>query len=211
MAITILRPRLTVQTTRMCVRPLTPDDYDAWRIANEQHPPPDSLYDSGPRPAAELTRATFRGILHRNARLQKTDVFYQFALLDRAEKTMYGLCTLQIVARMIVQLAWIGWRVFGQHRRKGYAREGVHAVLGVAFRELALHRVEAGIEPGNRTSARLARSLGMRQENTEKKSAFIRGAWSDLDVWATHADEWGVETVPTFAVAIGDERRVVAR
>lgn len=211
MAITILRPRLTTHTTRLCVRPFGAGDYDAWRTANEQCPPPDSPYDLGPRTGAELSRGAFRALLYRNTRLQKNDVFYSFALLDRAEKTMFGLVSLQVVARIIVQLAWIGWRVFGQHRRRGYAREGGEAVIGVAFRELGLHRLEAGIEPGNGASIRLARSLGMRRESSEKKSVFTRGAWNDLEVYATNAEDWGVQMVPTFAASLGDERRVVAR
>lgn len=211
MAITILRPRLVTPTTRLSVRPLVARDYDAWRVANEQHPPPDSPHDPGPRPAAELTRTSFRSILRRNARLQRNDVFYSFALLDRAEEVMFGMVSLQVVARIIVQLAWVGWRVFGQHRRKGYAREGVTAVIGVAFRELALHRVEAGIEPANRVSARLARSLGMRREGSQKKSILTRGAWNDLDIYATQAEDWGVQMVPTFAVGMGDRRRVEPR
>jgi ribosomal-protein-alanine N-acetyltransferase len=210
-AITILRPCLTTHTTRLAVRPLVADDYAAWRTANEQHPPPASPYDPPPRTAAELTRGAFRAILRRYGRMQRNDVFYNFALLDRAQKSMFGLVTIQIVARIIVQLGWIGWRVFGQHRRNGYAREGVEAVLGVAFRELSLHRVEAGIEPANRVSAQLARSLGMRRESSETKSVFTRGAWCDLDVYAINAEDCGVEMTPTFGVALADVRRVEAR
>jgi [ribosomal protein S5]-alanine N-acetyltransferase len=207
-AIVVLRPCLTARTTRLVIRPLAAHDHDAWRAANEQHPPPDSPFDPGPRPAVELTRKTFRGIVVRNRRLARQDLFYQLALLDQAEKTMFGMVSLQVVARVIVQLAWIGWRVFGQHRRKGYGREGVEATLGIAFRELRLHRVEAGIEPGNRVSARLARSVRMHLENTEKNSAFIGGAWKNLDVWVASAEDHGITAVPTFGVGVGDVRRV---
>jgi ribosomal-protein-alanine N-acetyltransferase len=211
MATVILRPRLSTRTTRLSVRPFVAGDYEAWRTVYEGHPPADSPHDSGPRPAAELTRGAFRSILYRNTRLLKSDVFYQFALLDRSEKTLFGLVTIQVVARIIVQLGWIGWRVFGQHRRRGYAREGVEAVIGIAFRELALHRVEAGIEPSNAVSIHLAESLGMRKESREKKSVYTRSSWNDLDVYATQAEDWGIEMVPTFAVGLGDERRVDGR
>lgn len=197
-----------MRTSRLVVRPFAADDYAAWRTGNLEHPPPDNPFDPGPRPAAELTKKTFRAMLVRNARLQKQDAFYSFVMLDHAERTMLGTVSLQIVARMIVQLAWIGWRVLGQHRRKGYAREGVTAVLDTAFRGLALHRIEAGIEPNNRISARLARSVGMHKENTERKSVFIGGEWKDLDIYAISAEDVGVTMVPTFGAGIGDIRRV---
>lgn len=209
MSLTILRPHLTRRTARLSVRPLAPDDLEAWRTAYLEHPPADSPFDTGARPASELTRAAFRSLLQRNARLRRQDVFHQFALFDREEKALLGIVGVQVVARTIMQMGWIGWRVFGQHRRRGYAREGALAVLDMAFRELLLHRVEAGIEPGNHASARLARSVGMRKEGTDRRSAFIRGGWQDLDVYAIHSEDCGIECVPTIGLGVGDERQVV--
>lgn len=205
---TILRARLATQTTRLSIRPFQLGDFAAWRTANQEHPPPASHHDPGPRAATELNRQFFRTVVRRNEKLRKNDVFHFFALFDRGEKTMFGSVSLQVVARIHIQNAWIGWRIFGQHRRKGYAREGVGAVIELAFRQLALHRLEAGIEPDNRASIRLARSLRMRKEASYRKTLFARGAWTDLDVYATSSEDWGIEMQPTFAMSLADQRRV---
>src|SRR5262249_26891920 len=124
MGTTTLRARLSTQTTRLSIRPFQTKDFAAWLTANEQHPPVQGPHDPGPRQAAELNRTYFQSMVRRNARLQKNDVLYVFGLFDRAEKTLFGNVSLQVVARIHVQNAWIGWRVYGQHRGKGYAREG---------------------------------------------------------------------------------------
>ncbi|MEZ4307756.1 MAG: GNAT family protein [Polyangiaceae bacterium] len=193
------------------MRPLRLSDHEAWRTANLTHPPSESIHDPGPRPAGALGRMAFRGLLDRNSRLQRADLFYAFALFDRAEKTMFGLVSLQILARIMVQSAWIGWRIYGQHRRRGYAREGVLAVFEIAFRELSLHRLEAGIEPDNRISARLARTVGMRKEASQKRSIHQRGDWVDLDIYSIHSEDCGIHGPPTFALSLGDRRRVEPR
>lgn len=208
MPIAVLRPRLAARTARLSVRPLAPGDHEVWRAAHLAEPPPQGPYENPRREPSELTRAAFRRLLQRNVRLLRRDQFYHFALFDRAETALLGIVSLQVAARTIVQMAWIGWRMFQQHRRAGYAREGALAVLDMAFRELLLHRVEAGIEPANIPSARLARSIGMRKEGADRKTVFIRGAWVDLDVYALHAEDVGITAAPEFGVGLGDERRV---
>lgn len=203
-----LRPRLDTVTTRLSIRPLAARDFAAWHTANAEHPPPDSLFDRGPRPLAELTRKALRSMVDRYRKMRRNDCFYSFSLFDRSEQTLIGAVSLQIIARIHLQLAWIGWGIFGQHRRKGYAREGVDAVIRLAFRELALHRLEAGIEPANHPSIRLARSLGLEKQASHKKCLFLRGTWVDLDVFATNAEDWGVQVVPSVGLDLAIPRRI---
>jgi len=63
-------------------------------------------------------------------------------------------------------------------------REALVAVLRLAFGPLRLHRVEANIQPRNRASIDLVRSLGFRREGYSRRYLKIGGRWRDHERWA---------------------------
>lgn len=73
---------------------------------------------------------------------------------------------------------------------QGYATEAAAAMLGLAFGQLGLHRVEARLDARNAPSARLAERLGMRREAHFVRNEWFKGEWSDLLVYAILAEEW---------------------
>ena len=73
------------------------------------------------------------------------------------------------------------------HRAHGALQARVH----LAFDELGLHRVTAGIVPGNAASIGVAERLGMRREAHQVESARdSRGEWVDLLIFALLEREW---------------------
>lgn len=73
---------------------------------------------------------------------------------------------------------------------QGYATEACAAVLDLAFDDLGLHRVTARMDGRNSASARLVARLGMRQEAHHRSSEMVKGAWTDLAVYAVLDQEW---------------------
>lgn len=65
------------------------------------------------------------------------------------------------------------------------------AIIDIAFRDVKLHRVEAGIEPTNRRSILLARSIGLRKEGLKKRAVFLRGMWNDLVMYSATCEDFG--------------------
>jgi len=57
----------------------------------------------------------------------------------------------------------IGYRVDPAHRRRGYARAALEALLARAARESEVHRVRVSIRPDNLPSSNLALQYGFRQ------------------------------------------------
>ena len=70
---------------------------------------------------------------------------------------------------------WIGRPFRGQ----GYAREATTALVGLAFRTLRLHRLEARVFPGNEASARVLRAVGFRREGHVRESILKDGRFRD--------------------------------
>lgn len=69
-------------------------------------------------------------------------------------------------------------------------------MFDVAFNTLELHRVEAGIEPHNKRSIALVKSLNMRREGLSKRRLFYQDAWVDMVIYAITVEDLGLEARP---------------
>jgi ribosomal-protein-alanine N-acetyltransferase len=63
-------------------------------------------------------------------------------------------------------------------------------VLGRAFGEMRLHRLEANIQPGNIASIALARGAGFVREGFSERYLKIGGRWRDHERWAIRVEQW---------------------
>ena len=60
-----------------------------------------------------------------------------------------GFCSLMDISRAVFQNAYLGYGVLSPYWGQGYGKEIVRAVMDIGFKELGIHRLEAGIEDGN--------------------------------------------------------------
>ena len=60
-----------------------------------------------------------------------------------------GFFNLGEITRGYLQSACVGYGAVAAHAGRGYMAEGMQLLLGRAFNELRLHRVEANIQPGS--------------------------------------------------------------
>ncbi len=72
----------------------------------------------------------------------------------------------------------------------GYMTEGFALALDFAFRRLALHRVEANVQPANRRSIALVSRLGFEREGYSRRYVKISGRWRDHVRFAMLAEDW---------------------
>jgi ribosomal-protein-alanine N-acetyltransferase len=116
--------------------------------------------------------------------------FEAMLVCRHSDLAIVGFFNLSQISRGSLQSAYLGYAVGKPYARHGYMREGIQLVLRHAFVNLALHRVEANIQPGNRASIALARGAGFRREGFSPRYLKIGGRWRDHERWAILADEW---------------------
>ena len=63
--------------------------------------------------------------------------------------------------------------------KRGYATECLKALIEVGFKDLSLHRIEAGCATGNIGSIKVLEKAGMTREGCKRKILPIRGEWVD--------------------------------
>ncbi len=108
----------------------------------------------------------------------------------RSSGDLVGVVNLSEIVRGALQGAYLGYYAFAPHAGRGYMSEALRLVLGRAFGELGLHRVEANIQPGNTASRALVRRLGFRREGFSPRYLKVAGRWRDHERWALLADDW---------------------
>lgn len=95
-----------------------------------------------------------------------------------------GVFNISEIVRGSFQSAFLGYYALSPHAGKGLMSAGLELVLARAFGELALHRVEANIQPRNEPSLSLVRRAGFRYEGLSLRYLKISGRWRDHEHWA---------------------------
>ena len=108
---------------------------------------------------------------------------------------MAGVIIVDSIIRGRFQSATLSYAAFAPAAGQGYMSEGLALVLRYAFGDLRLHRLEANIQPGNRTSLALVRRQGFRKEGYSPDMLFIDGAWRDHERWAITVEMTGLPPV----------------
>ncbi|MEC2109980.1 GNAT family protein [Bacillus stercoris] len=116
-------------------------------------------------------------------RLEK-DEEYHFGIFTASDDRLIGTVSLFQIIRGALQTAFIGYFLDKAHNGKGIMTEAVRLVVDYAFRELKLHRIEAGVMPRNLGSMRVLEKAGFHKEGIARKNVKINGVWEDHQVLA---------------------------
>jgi RimJ/RimL family protein N-acetyltransferase len=103
----------------------------------------------------------------------------------------------QVVATLFVHListahsqGEIGYVVAPAYAGRGRASEGGAAMLAIGFDRWGLHRMIGRCDARNVASATVLRKLGMREEARFRENEWVKGEWTDEQVFAILAEEW---------------------
>lgn len=187
-------------TDRLLLRPIRVEDrarYARWLADNRDHLAPWS-----PRTPPNLSADDlFLRSLRRHERGECARIL-AFSLDDlesdpgeasggeiREDAPIVGMFNLNEIVRGPFQNAYAGWAVAAAAQGRGYATEGVRALLSLAFSEYGLQRVQANILPRNQRSLRVAERAGMRFEGLALRYLEIDGVREDHAMYARLAQE----------------------
>jgi [ribosomal protein S5]-alanine N-acetyltransferase len=131
------------------------------------------------------------------ARSRRDDFACLVSVLTEDEREIAGVFTISQIVRGAFQSAYLGYYAHQRHANQGLMREAMEQVLDHAFGPLALHRLEANIQPGNQPSIALARGAGFRLEGFSPRYLLIGGQWRDHERYAITADERAAQKSPS--------------
>ncbi len=108
----------------------------------------------------------------------------------RGDEELLGYFSLGEITRGALNGAYLGYWGAVPHTGRGHMAAGMGLLLRYAFGRLRLHRVEANIQPDNRSSIALARRAGFRKEGFSPRYLKVAGRWRDHERWAVTAEDW---------------------
>lgn len=190
--IKLQKMKLHRKTKKIIVRPLELSDYDQWKKAQLEMRTPQNTWDIGPKDKSELTKAKFKKMLAGRNKFRKKDYFYDLGIFNHSGQFV-GTTAIMEVTRGISHTAFLGYRIFNNYWGQGYGKDAAKSMIDIGFKDIKLHRIEAGVEPQNKRSIRLAKSLGMRKEGLKKRAIFLRGQWVDLLMFTLTTEDVGLK------------------
>jgi ribosomal-protein-alanine N-acetyltransferase len=177
-------------TNRLVIRPIEIWDFESWKAMETR--PVQNKWDREQLPKDKRKLSAFKKMIATQKKSRTKDLNYDFGVFLKP-KQLIGIVSIIDVMRGPSQSAYIGYRIINTHWGKGFGKEAVKALIDIAFKDVKLHRVEAGIEPRNRASIKLAMSLGLRKEGLKKRAMFYGDKWIDLIMYSATCEEFGIK------------------
>lgn len=178
------------KTSRLILRPLEAFDYENWVQAHSCLLPPQNEWDETNWAESALTKKKFRDLLKIQSLQRSQDHFYEFGIFRKDDGALLGTVSLMDISRGIFQNAYLGYRIFNIYWGQGYAQEACKAAIAIAFKNLKLHRIEAGIAPKNTRSIKTAKALGLRKEGLSRRRLLINKKWMDMAIYAATKEDF---------------------
>ncbi|MFT3863096.1 MAG: GNAT family protein [Solirubrobacterales bacterium] len=101
-----------------------------------------------------------------------------------------GYFNVSQIIRGPLQSAFLGYGGVAGWSGAGYMTAALRLVLARCFDDLALHRIEANIQPANAASIALVERCGFVREGFSERYLKIGGHWRDHARFAIRAEQW---------------------
>jgi len=104
-----------------------------------------------------------------------------------------GTFNISEIVRGSFHSAYLGFSAFEPHQKHGYMANGMQLLLDEAFNNLKLHRLEANIQPKNKSSLALVKKSGFIKEGFSKQYLRVGNSeWKDHERWAIVNPDWSI-------------------
>lgn len=179
--------RLT--TERLDLRPLTTDDIDDVTAACQD--PEIGRWIPVPVPYTREDAVEF--VENISTAGWREDTMYNFGVFTREGGALVGSMGLVRIAllRAAERQAELGFWTAKEQRGNGYTVEAARAVIGWAFADLGVERMEWIATAGNEASRAVATRLGFVMEGVQRGKIVHRGVRRDCWIGALLPTDWG--------------------
>ncbi len=174
----------TIKAKRVQLRPITDEDLDALYLIFSD--PQVMRYWSTP-PLADMDAA--RALLNDIQDTVRQGTFLKWGIARLSDNLLIGTTTIYNLD-LSNDRAEIGYALGRAHWGRGYMQETLNAMLGHAFEEMNLRRLEADVDPRNTASIRSLERLGFRQEGYLRERWNVDGEIQDALFFGLLKREW---------------------
>jgi len=115
-------------------------------------------------------------------RLKRNNV--GFFICSKLSDAILGVININDIVQGGFQSGFLGYYAFKGFQGEGSMKAGLNLVLKEAFLKIKLHRLEANIQPGNKSSIFLVKSCGFQKEGLSPRYLKVNGRWRDHERWA---------------------------
>jgi ribosomal-protein-alanine N-acetyltransferase len=181
---TIPLDALSLQTTRLRLRPVDAGDADALFAL---HADPETMRFWSSPPWTDQAKATRTIEDDQDALRAGTSI--RFVITEPGSDVLIGCCSLHHIQRD-QRFCEVGYILRRSHWGRGLMHEAMTAVVDFAFEGLALLRLEADIDPRNEASARTVVRLGFTLEALMRERWLVDGVVSDSAIYGLLREQW---------------------
>ncbi len=182
---------ITLATERLELRPFATADTDA--VASACQDPDIARWIPVPDPYEHRDAVEF--VENVSTSGWRDDTMYNFGVFTREDGTLVGSMGLVRLAELNgpKRQAELGFWTAKEQRGRGYTVEAARAVIGWAFSDLGVERMEWVATVGNEGSRAVAERLGFVMEGLQRGLIVHRGVRRDAWVAALLPTDWGGE------------------
>ena len=165
---------MELRTARLKLRLITLEDLESIHILHSL-PETDEYNTLGIPEDIEETKKIITPWVKDNE--VKDIIDYTFAI-EIIGNGFIGLLGLKIGAKKYSR-GEVWYKIHSDYWNCGYATEAVKAIIGFGFKELKLHRIEAGCAVDNLASIKVLEKVGMKKEGRKRQVLPLKNGWSD--------------------------------
>lgn len=177
--------KIKTNTKRLILRPYLFGDFNICRQAHLGRLPKIDQFDEAILISALSSKELFKAKVNEFRVMGKSRDQIVFGLFLKTNGKHIGQIDFFCINR---QLNWfnLGFHIHNQFQGRGYASEAALKAISIGFKDLKIHRIEAGAESRNMASIAVLKKLPMLSEG-QRKNFFPGTPGIDLDVYAQNS------------------------
>lgn len=180
---------MTVETSRLIIRPYEKNDYLVWHEGYQGREPATYKHDAG-NDGEYFSERWFHKWVDEFQQEARKDRTYLFGIFRKEDGAHIGEIELVTIMRDGYDWAMMGYAIHNQFHRQGYGKESIEAIYPICFYELNFNRLELQIDVDNEPSRSFAENVGFMYECIREQFFYEEGKWKDQIIYVKNKDRF---------------------